>query len=111
MFRSLYNFRVLIFFPSQVRPYVNGALYSLLSHAKIVAEARELSFLQPRLTQAHAVADEETKKQLEYILGQLRGDVGGVSSSSTDSTSMSSAETKTTSTISDDEDDESIVNN
>ena len=55
----------------QVRTFVNGSLYSLLTRPKLKEQAKELG-LQDMLQQLAQNQDERIKKQIEYILEQLQ---------------------------------------
>lgn len=54
----------------QVKTYVNGALYSLLSDAKIKDQAKAVG-LHDMLTCFKDSADESFKTQIDYIINQL----------------------------------------
>jgi hypothetical protein len=98
----------------QIQPYVNGTLYSLLSNSKIAASARELDIsekLKVAITESDVggpSCDEETRRQISFVLQQYEE-----SSSSTFSSEVSSVTDSSSLSLSDDgyeeEDDESNV--
>ena len=59
-----------------INPYVNGTLYSLLGNREINETARSLGVEQRILSKCQN-CEEETRRQLEYILDQLRGEDTG----------------------------------
>ena len=59
-----------------INPYVNGTLYSLLGNREINVAARSLGVEQRILSKCQN-CEEETRRQLEYILDQLRGEDTG----------------------------------
>ena len=90
----------------QINPYINGAMYSLLSHKDINKVAQNMEIESKILEKCQVFSqkysklyfifncqdcEEETKKQLEYILDQLRSpdmsdDSGMISDEETDDT-------------------------
>lgn len=90
-------------------PYVNGSLFSLLSHNQFCQEAKEIG-LDQNLEETHNTGDPETRKQVQYLLNLLESHQSNSSISSC-STSVGdvSSTNEDISTISDDDDDESIV--
>ncbi|TRY79172.1 hypothetical protein TCAL_13089 [Tigriopus californicus] len=87
----------------QIFPYLNGTLFSLLSHRQIALKAVEMD-LQQHIEKIHSQVDEDAKPQLEHILDQLCQTTG---SSPTSQESGSSFD-ESTSTISEVDDDESM---
>ena len=59
-----------------INPYVNGTLYSLLGNREINVAARSLG-VEQRIIRKCQNCEEETRRQLEYILDQLRGEDTG----------------------------------
>ena len=59
-----------------INPYVNGTLYSLLGNRQINVAARSLG-VEQRIINKCQNCEEETRRQLEYILDQLRGEDTG----------------------------------
>ena len=59
-----------------INPYVNGTLYSLLGNREINVAARSLG-VEQRIISKCQNCEEETRRQLEYILDQLRGEDTG----------------------------------
>jgi hypothetical protein len=54
----------------QVRSYINGIFYSILSRQSLKTHARHLG-LEEKFNKMHEQYDGEDRKQIEYILDQL----------------------------------------
>ena len=57
----------------QVRSYVNGTLYSILTRSKLQERAKEID-LEHMLIALMDHSQEQFKKQIEYILVQLQNE-------------------------------------
>lgn len=90
----------------QVRTYINGTLYSILSRPILKVRARDLG-LEIKLRRLLSNSDETLQKQLQYIIDQLNadGEESSISDEDADDDDQEGSEDEESEQISDDEDD------
>lgn len=90
----------------QVRTYINGTLYSILSRPVLKVRARDMG-LESKLRRLLSNSDEMLQKQIQYIIDQLNadGEESSLSDEDADDDDQEGNEDDETEQISDDEDD------
>jgi len=90
----------------QVRTYINGTLYSILSRPVLKVRARDMG-LETKLRRLLSNSDEMLQKQIQYIIDQLNadGEESSLSDEDADDDDQEGNEDDETEQISDDEDD------
>lgn len=90
----------------QVRTYINGTLYSILSRPMLKVRARDMG-LEIKLRRLLSNSDEMLQKQIQYIIDQLNadGEESSISDEDADDDDQEGNEDEETEQISDDEDD------